>query len=254
MRVAAQTGDAPCSYNLPGTRQDDRFLLASRRQGGRHSPSGDQACRNCASESQCRSMASLPAPCRAWRPLASVACVCTSGCSRWRYPQDARIGWRRGQCQHAGRRGIAGHIGATIMGRNMFGGHPGPGMRRTHGTAGGETIRRSTTRCSCSRTIRVKRWNWRAGRPSPSSPAASKRRSNKPGKPPPARTWRSAAARMPPSSTSQRPRGRDGTSLVPILLGSGERLFEGIGGDMHGLELVRTVAAPDVVHLKFMRR
>ena len=43
-------------------------------------------------------------------------------------------------------------------------------------------------------------------------------------------------------------------SLVPILLGSGERLFEGVGDNLHGLELVRTVAAPDVVHLKFARR
>lgn len=43
-------------------------------------------------------------------------------------------------------------------------------------------------------------------------------------------------------------------SLVPTLLGSGERLFEGIGDDLHGLELVRTVAAPKVIHLKFARR
>src|SRR5689334_2292758 len=38
-------------------------------------------------------------------------------------------------------------------------------------------------------------------------------------------------------------------SLAPTLLGSGERLFEGIGDDLHGLALVRTVAAPDVTHL-----
>ncbi len=43
-------------------------------------------------------------------------------------------------------------------------------------------------------------------------------------------------------------------SLVPTLLGSGERLFEGVGDDLHGLELVRTVAAPQVTHLKFARR
>jgi dihydrofolate reductase len=42
-------------------------------------------------------------------------------------------------------------------------------------------------------------------------------------------------------------------SLVPTLLGSGERLFDGVG-DLHGLELVRTVAAPQVVHLKFAKR
>jgi dihydrofolate reductase len=43
-------------------------------------------------------------------------------------------------------------------------------------------------------------------------------------------------------------------NLVPTLLGSGERLFDGIGDDLHGLELVRTVAAPKVTHLKFARR
>lgn len=41
--------------------------------------------------------------------------------------------------------------------------------------------------------------------------------------------------------------------LVPTLLGSGERLFEGVGDDLHGLELVRTVATPMVTHLKFAR-
>jgi len=41
--------------------------------------------------------------------------------------------------------------------------------------------------------------------------------------------------------------------LVPTLMGGGERLFERTGTDLHGLELVRTVAAPDVTHLKFAR-
>ena len=43
-------------------------------------------------------------------------------------------------------------------------------------------------------------------------------------------------------------------NLAPTLLGSGERLFNGVGDDLHGLELVRTVAAPGVTHLKFARR
>ncbi|MGQ0639238.1 MAG: dihydrofolate reductase family protein [Gemmatimonadaceae bacterium] len=42
--------------------------------------------------------------------------------------------------------------------------------------------------------------------------------------------------------------------VVPMLLGGGERLFDKVGDDMHGLELVRTVAAPNVTHLKFVRR
>jgi dihydrofolate reductase len=40
-------------------------------------------------------------------------------------------------------------------------------------------------------------------------------------------------------------------NLVPIVLGAGERLFDGVT-DLHGLKLVRTVATPKVVHLKFV--
>jgi len=42
--------------------------------------------------------------------------------------------------------------------------------------------------------------------------------------------------------------------LVPTLLGSGARLFEGVTDEMHGLTLARTVAAADVTHLRFERR
>jgi dihydrofolate reductase len=41
--------------------------------------------------------------------------------------------------------------------------------------------------------------------------------------------------------------------LVPMLLGAGERLFEGVR-DLGGLQLVRTIAASNVTHLKFVRR
>jgi dihydrofolate reductase len=42
--------------------------------------------------------------------------------------------------------------------------------------------------------------------------------------------------------------------LAPVLLGTGERLFDGVGADLRGLELVRTVATPRVTHLKFARK
>jgi dihydrofolate reductase len=41
--------------------------------------------------------------------------------------------------------------------------------------------------------------------------------------------------------------------LVPTLLGRGERLFDDVGADLHGLALVETIAAPDVTHLRFAR-
>lgn len=42
-------------------------------------------------------------------------------------------------------------------------------------------------------------------------------------------------------------------SLAPVLLGQGERLFENLGDNLYGLELVRTIATPKVTHLKFTR-
>ena len=41
-------------------------------------------------------------------------------------------------------------------------------------------------------------------------------------------------------------------NLAPVVLGAGERLLDGVN-DLHGLRLVRTVATPHVVHLKFAR-
>lgn len=42
--------------------------------------------------------------------------------------------------------------------------------------------------------------------------------------------------------------------LAPILLGDGERLFAGLGDNLHGLQLVQTIATPSVVHLKFAKQ
>jgi len=42
-------------------------------------------------------------------------------------------------------------------------------------------------------------------------------------------------------------------NVAPVLLGSGERLFDGVGDDLRGLKLVRTIAAPAVTHLRFTR-
>jgi len=42
-------------------------------------------------------------------------------------------------------------------------------------------------------------------------------------------------------------------NLAPVLLGSGVKLFDNIGDNLHGLKLTRTIATPSVVHLKFER-
>ena len=39
--------------------------------------------------------------------------------------------------------------------------------------------------------------------------------------------------------------------LVPLLLGGGARLFDNLSGSGIGLELVRTIATPNVTHLKY---
>jgi dihydrofolate reductase len=43
-------------------------------------------------------------------------------------------------------------------------------------------------------------------------------------------------------------------NVVPVLLGSGSRLFENVGSDLKGLRLVRTLGTPRVTHLEFERR
>jgi dihydrofolate reductase len=43
-------------------------------------------------------------------------------------------------------------------------------------------------------------------------------------------------------------------NIAPTLLGGGERLFEGVGTDLHGLDLVRAVGAPKAAHLRFAKR
>lgn len=42
-------------------------------------------------------------------------------------------------------------------------------------------------------------------------------------------------------------------TIAPILLGGGERLFDNVGDDLHGLSLVDVVGAPGVAHLRFVR-
>jgi dihydrofolate reductase len=146
------------------------------------------------------------------------------------------------------------NIGATIMGRNMFGGHPGPWDAR-------------------------KPWNgWWGDDPPFHHPVFVL--THHPREPLQLQggntfTFVTDGIESALSQARQAAKGKDVSlaggakaaqeylvaglvdemeiSLVPTLLGSGERLFDGVGDNLHGLELVRTVAAPNVTHLKYVK-
>jgi dihydrofolate reductase len=146
------------------------------------------------------------------------------------------------------------NIGATVMGRNMFGGHPGPW------DAG-------------------KPWNgwWGANPPFHHPVFVLTHHAREPLELDGGTTFRfvtggiEAALRQARDAAGGKDVSLAGGAnaagqylaaglvdemeihLVPTLLGSGERLFEGVGDDLHGLKLVRTVAAPQATHLKFAR-
>jgi dihydrofolate reductase len=147
------------------------------------------------------------------------------------------------------------NIGATVMGRNMFGGHPGPWDTK-------------------------KPWNgWWGGNPPFHHPVfVLTHHSREPVELEGGTTFTFVTDGIEAALDEARRAalGKDVSlaggakaaqqylaaglvdemeiNLVPTLLHSGERLFDGIGDDLHGLELVQTVAAPKVTHLKFARR
>jgi dihydrofolate reductase len=147
------------------------------------------------------------------------------------------------------------NIGATVMGRNMFGGHPGPWDARepwngwwgaappfhhpvfvlTHHAREPLELEGGTTFTFVTEGIEAALEQARraAGGKDVSLAGGAKA------------AQQYLAARLVDEMEIH---------LVPTLLGGGERLFEGVGDDLHGLELVRTIAAPGVTHLKFARR
>jgi dihydrofolate reductase len=146
------------------------------------------------------------------------------------------------------------NIGATVMGRNMFGGHPGPWDDRkpwtgwwganppfhhpvfvlTHHARQPLPLEGGTTFTFVTEGIEVALQQARraAGGKDVSLAGGAK-----------AAQQYLAAGLVDEMEIH----------LVPTLLGGGERLFERVGENMHGLELVRTVATPRVTHLKYAR-
>jgi len=147
------------------------------------------------------------------------------------------------------------NIGATIMGRNMFGGHPGPWNPKnpwkgwwgenppfhhpvfvlTHHPRKPLTMEGGTTFTFVTDGIEsaLAHAQRAAGNADVSLAGGA-----------------SAAQQFLTASLVDEME----ITLVPTLLGSGERLFDRVGDDLHGLELVRTVATPEVTHLKFTRK
>ncbi|HEV7617793.1 MAG TPA: dihydrofolate reductase family protein [Burkholderiaceae bacterium] len=147
------------------------------------------------------------------------------------------------------------NIGATVMGRNMFGGHPGPWDARTpwNGWWGGNPpfhhpvfvlthharepleLEGGTTFTFVTNGIEA---------------ALELARRAAGGKDVSLAGGANAAQQYLAAGLVDEME----INLVPTLLGSGERLFDGVGDSLHGLHLVRTVATPQVTHLKFAKR
>jgi dihydrofolate reductase len=146
------------------------------------------------------------------------------------------------------------NIGATIMGRNMFGGHPGPWDAR-------------------------KPWNgWWGDDPPFHHPVFVLTHHPRPPLSLQGGTTFTFVTEGMEAALDQARRAARGKDVAlagganvaqqylnaglvdemelhvaPTLLGGGERLFDGVK-DLDGLRPVRTIAAPDVTHLKFARR
>jgi len=118
------------------------------------------------------------------------------------------------------------NIGATIMGRNMFGGHPGPWDRARPWTG----------------------W-WGDNPPFHHPVFVLTHYPREPLKVQGGTTFTFVTDGIESALEQARraARGKD------VTLAGGERLFEGAGDDLHGLRPARTVATAEVTHLKFAR-
>jgi dihydrofolate reductase len=147
------------------------------------------------------------------------------------------------------------NIGATIMGRNMFGGHPGAWNKEAPGNGGWENNppfhhpvfvlthhAREPLKMEGETTFTFVTGGIAAALEQARQAAAGKD------------VALGGGAHAAQQYLAAGLVDEMLISLVPTLLGSGERLFDGIGDDMHRLALVRTVATPEVVHLKFAKR
>lgn len=145
------------------------------------------------------------------------------------------------------------NIGATIMGRNMFGGHPGPWARENpwKGWWGDDPPFRTsvfvlTHHPRAPLTLGATTFVFVTD--GIESALEQARRAAK-GKDVALSGGAKAAQQYLKAGLVDEML----ISQVPVLLGTGERLFDGVD-DLHGLELAETVAEPNVTHLRFERQ
>jgi dihydrofolate reductase len=146
------------------------------------------------------------------------------------------------------------NIGATIMGRNMFGGHPGPwdSKRPWNGWWGDDPpfhhqvfvlTHHAREPLECKGGTR---FNFVTTGIEAALEAARRAAGGQD-------VGLSGGARAAQQYLAAGLVDEMELHVAPVLLGAGERLFDHVGTDLRGLKLVRTIGTPDVVHMKFAR-
>lgn len=145
------------------------------------------------------------------------------------------------------------NVGATIMGRNMFGGHPGPwdASEPWNGWWGDDPPFQHAVFVLthyARPTLELKNGNSFTFVTDGIDAALDRARQAAAGRDVSLAGGAKAAQQCLAAGLVDEME----INLVPTLLGSGERLFDGVR-DLHGLTLVRTIATPAVTHLKFAK-
>ena len=131
---------------------------------------------------------------------------------------------------------------------------PRDGTRTRTGRAGGVPTRRSTRPCSSSPTTRARRSRWKAARPSTSSTRRPAKRSRRPVRPRSGQDVRiGGGATTIREFLAARLIDHMHIVVVPILLGRGVRLWDGIEGLEKDYEVEATSSPSGVTHMTFTR-
>ncbi len=144
--------------------------------------------------------------------------------------------------------GCSAPRGAYIMGRNMYGPVRGEWGDRDVGGLVGRRSRRTTRRSSCSPTTRTTRSRRRAARPSTSSTASTPRWRRRPRSP-------ATAVDIAGGASAVRQALQAGVldelvlDIAPVVLGEGERIFDGVAP--FELEPVEVTASPAATHVVY---